>query len=67
MKTRKMYILQRSDGKFYWKGNTSSMWGYKENFEDAFLFKTKSGALSRSKLGLNGYTVDIKEVNITLN
>lgn len=50
--TRIMYVLRdKSTGKFYWKNEgTSSSHGFKDDFEDAHLFKTEKGAKTRMSL-----------------
>ena len=63
-----MYVLRRSDGKFYWKGHASSQWDYKDGFENAHLFETEKGARMRIGYGCSGgkYIVEILKVEITL-
>ncbi len=64
---RIMYVLQRADGKFYWKNtNTSSSNGYEDGFDKAFLFATERGARSRMGYGCNGQECKIKKVKVTL-
>ena len=43
-----MYCLQREDEKFYWKGATSSQYGWTDDFKRAHLFITEKGAYSRA-------------------
>lgn len=39
---RSMYVLQRGEGKFYWKNqNTSSSYGYVDGFNKAFMFSSE--------------------------
>lgn len=41
MKERTMYVIQRADGKFYWKHQSiSSCYGY-DSFDKAHLFSTE--------------------------
>jgi len=64
---RIMYVLQRADGKFYWKNqNTSSSYGYEDGFENAFLFSSLRGAKSRMGYGCEGQECQVKEVKVTL-
>jgi len=44
---RELYVLRREDGKYYWKGHVSSMYEWKDGFENAHLFHTKKGAKQR--------------------
>ena len=63
---RMMYVLQRADGKFYWKNqNTSSSHGWEEGFENAFLFATEKGAKSRMYTS-HDQECKIRKVKITL-
>lgn len=63
---RIMYVLQDEDGRFYWKNeNTSSSHGLKEGFENAYLFKTKKGAESRTKIPCYSDCI-IREVELKL-
>lgn len=61
---RTMYVIRREDGKFYWKGNTSSLHGFKE-FDEAVMFRTKSGAESRLFVERN-MKCEVLPVEITL-
>lgn len=64
---RIMYVLQRADGKFYWKNqNTSSSYGYKDGFDKAFLFSSEKGAKSRMGYDCEGQECKIKQVKVTL-
>jgi hypothetical protein len=64
---RIMYVLQRADGKFYWKSqNTSSFYDYREGFDNAFLFLTEKGAKSRMGYGCEGQKCKIRKVKVTL-
>lgn len=59
------YVLQREDGAFYYKGSGSSIYGYSQDFSEAFLFKTELGAKSRS-FTANPLSVKVRKVKITL-
>ena len=63
---RTMYVLRREDGKFYWKGQGSSRWGYRDGFENAFLFATEKGARMRMGYGCVCMSCEILKVEITL-
>jgi len=60
------YVIQREDGKFYYHGAISSVHGYVDDIEKAFLFKE----LWRAKLSLvresNVAKVEVKEVKVTI-
>ena len=59
------FVLQREDGKFYWKGQSSSSYGWKDGLENAFIFKSEQGARSRI-FTCDDYKCEIKKVKITL-
>lgn len=59
------YVIQKTDGRFYWKGNVSSLWGLKESFDDAYLFKTESSAKQRMK-SANLQNCKVRKVKIEL-
>ena len=63
--TRTMYVLQREDGYFYWKGNVSSRHDWVKEFDKAFLFQTKQGAKSRMFTSQK-MSCEIREVLIQL-
>lgn len=67
MVERIMYVIQRADGKFYWKDQSiSSYYGY-DSFDKAHLFATEKGAKTRiSTLGCNGQECKVKRVKVTL-
>lgn len=67
MEERIMYVIQRADGKFYWKHQSiSSCYGY-DSFDKAHLFVTEKGAKTRiSTLGRNGQECKVKQVKVTL-
>ena len=44
---RTAYILKREDGKYYYKGHGSSIYGWTDDFNKAFLFASKVGAKMR--------------------
>ncbi len=49
MKTTK-YVIQNSKGEFYWRGDVLSIYGFHQDFNEAFLFKTRQRAESRMRL-----------------
>ena len=55
-KTTTKYVLQNSDGEFYWKDKSvSSRYGFTEDFGKAYLFDSEKGAKTRLYLaGENG-------------
>ena len=57
------YVIVNDKGEFYFKGETSSLYGFTPDFNDAFLFKTIQGAEKRRKLFKDS---TIMEVEITL-
>lgn len=67
MEERTMYVIQRYDGKFYWKHQSiSSYYGY-DSFDKAHLFSTEKGAKTRiSTLDRNGHDCKIKQVKVIL-
>lgn len=66
MKERTMYVIQRSDGKFYWKDpKIGSYYGY-DSFDKAHLFATEKGAKLRIGYGSEGQECKIKQVKIVL-
>lgn len=66
MKERTMYVIQRADGKFYWKHQSiSSCYGY-DSFDKAHLFSTEKGAKSRIGYGSDGQDCKVKQVKIVL-
>ena len=60
-----LYVLQREDGKFYYKGSTSSWFGFTDKLSDAFLFKTEKGANQRTFVA-NPMKATVRKVKITL-
>lgn len=62
-----MYVIQRADGKFYWKDQSiSSLYGY-DSFDKAHLFATEKGAKTRIRtLGHSGQDCVVKQVKVTL-
>ena len=61
-----MYVLQREDGKFYWKNqSTSSSHGWEDGFDKAFLFSSRRGAESRMFVS-HDMKCEVKEVTVTL-
>ena len=63
-KERIMYVIQREDGTFYWRGEGSSRYGWK-GFDEACLFRTRRGAESRMYVS-NPLKCEVKKVKITL-
>lgn len=63
---RKMYVLQRDDGKFYSRGRSSSAWKYVDGFENATLFETDYGARMRQGYGCEGQDCRVREAKVTL-
>lgn len=60
-----MYVLQNEDGSFFWKSDISSIHGLNKDFETAYLFNTKWGAVQQKKQP--GYSkCIIKEVELNL-
>ena len=57
------YVIVNDKGEFYYKGETSSLYGFTPVFSDVFLFKTTQGAEKRRKLFKN---TTIMEVEIIL-
>lgn len=55
-KTATKYVLQNSDGEFYWKDKSvSSRYGFTEDFSKAYIFDSEKGAKTRLYLaGENG-------------
>ena len=55
-KTTTKYVLQNSDGQFYWKDKSvSSRYGFTEDFSKAYIFDSEKGAKTRLYLaGENG-------------
>lgn len=67
VKDRIMYVIQRADGKFYWKHpNIGHYYGY-DSFGKAHLFATQKGAKLRLGYGSDGQECKVKQVMITLN
>ena len=64
---RLMYVIQRAEGKFYWKDPTIVFrYGY-DSFDKAHLFATRKGAKLRLGYGSDGQECKVKQVKITLN
>lgn len=60
-----MYVIRRSDGKFYYKGHVSSMYGFVEDFNKAFLFESERGAKSRLYTAGEGFTAEILPIEVS--
>ena len=66
MEERIMYVIQRADGKFYWKHQSiSSYYGY-DSFDKAHLFLSEKGAKSRIGYGSEGQDCIVKRVKVAL-
>lgn len=66
MKERIMYVIQRADGKFYWKHRSiSSCYGY-DSFDKANFFYTEKGAKSRISQIVDGQECKVRQVKIVL-
>ena len=66
MEERIMYVIQRADGKFYWKHpKIGSYYGY-DSFDKAHLFLSEKGAKSRIGYGSEGQECKVKRVKVTL-
>ena len=66
MEERIMYVIQRADGKFYWKHpSISSCYGY-DSFDKAHLFSTEKRAKSRIGYDSAGQECEVKQVKVTL-
>ena len=61
---RIMYVIQRADGKFYWKP-LPGYHGY-DSFEKAQLFFSEKGAKSSIRWCDDGQECKVKRVKITL-
>ena len=67
MEERIMYVIQRTDGKFYWKhSKIGSYYGY-DSFDKAHLFSTEKGAKSRIGYGNDGQECTVKRVKVVLD
>lgn len=66
-KTITKYVLQRADGQFYYKKNsTSSSWGFTDDFGKVYLFDTEKGAKLRQSLPAAGEGAIVRPVTINL-
>ena len=54
------YVIQNNSGEFYWKGDTSSLYGFDKNFDKAFLFKSKKGAELRMRIFPNCTIMEVE-------
>lgn len=59
------FVIEKDNGQFYWKGNTSSLWGLKDSLGDAYLFKTENSAKQRIKTA-NLQNCQVRKVKIEL-
>ena len=64
MKETEKYVIRREDGKFYYKGSVSSLYGYTEDFGKAYLFDTPRGAKSRL-FTANPMKASVRAVTVT--
>ena len=60
------FVIRRSDGQFYYKGHVSSMYGFTEDFNKAFLFESERGAKSRLYTAGEGFTAEIVPVIVAI-
>lgn len=65
MEERIMYVIQRADGKFYWKNPKIGSYGY-DSFDKAHLFLSEKGAKSRIGYGNYGQECTVKRVKVAL-
>ena len=54
------YVIRNSNGEFYWKGETSSLYGFDKKFDKAFLFKSKQGAELRMRIFPNCTIMEVE-------
>ena len=54
------YLIQNKNGEFYWKGETSALYGCDTNFDKAFLFKSKKGAELRMRIFPNCTIMEVE-------
>lgn len=59
------FVIQNEFGQFYWKGNTSSLYGFKDDFNEAYLFKSEMSAKQRIK-SLNVSNCVVRTVKLEL-
>ena len=60
------YVIQREDGKFYYHGAISSVHGYIDDIEKAYLFEQSWRANLSAKRESNVAKVEVKEVKVTI-
>ena len=70
MTAKVMFVIRRSDGKFYYKGHVSSVYGYGD-FDKAHLFESVAGAKKRLYTAPvcdngKGMTAEVLPVKVTL-
>ena len=54
------YVIQNNKGEFYWKGETSSLYGFDKKFDRAFLFKSRQVAELRMKIFPNCTIMEVE-------
>ena len=54
------YVIQNNKGEFYWKGETSSLYGFDKKFDRAFLFKSRKGAELRMNIFPNCTIMEVE-------
>jgi len=54
------YVIQNNKGEFYWKGDTSSLYGFDKKFDKAFLFKSRQGAELRMRIFPNCTIMEVE-------
>ena len=54
------YVIQNNKGEFYWKGETSSLYGFDKKFDRAFLFKSRQGAELRMRIFPNCTIMEVE-------
>lgn len=61
------YIIKRSDGKYFWRGNIWYISGWKDDIKNAYMFSTLSGVYRRAKKCGDCKIIKIKvDVNIKI-
>lgn len=66
MEERTMYVIQRADGKFYWKHQSISSYYRYDSFDKAHLFLSEKGAKLRIGYGSEGQECKVKQVKVIL-
>ena len=60
------YVIQREDGKFYYRGAISSVRGYTNDIEKALLFEQQWRASLSAVRESNVVKVKVKKVKVTI-